>query len=132
MEELKGDQLWPATPGFGGTALLYPVLLSEGYHKRGLSLQRIVEAVSTNPARAYNLPSKGSLVVGSDADFTVVDLDKTQTVTTDLCQSGQDHCPFEGVDLTGWPIHTVVGGQVAYRDSQVVGTPTGQYLSRTT
>ena len=132
MEELKGDQLWPATPGFGGTALLYPVLLSEGYHKRGLSLQRVVEAVSTNPAAAYNLPGKGSLVVGSDADLTVVDLDKTQTVTAELCQSGQDHCPFEGVDLTGWPIHTVVGGQVAYRNGEVVGTPRGQYISRTT
>ncbi len=130
MEELKGDKIWPATPGFGGTALLYPVLLSEGHLKRGIPLQRIVEAVSTNPARAYNMVGKGSLQVGYDADLTVVDLAKTQTVTTELCQSGQDHCPFEGHELTGWPTHTVVGGHVRFRDGEVVGEPTGRYVAR--
>lgn len=130
MEELKGDQIWPATPGFGGTALLYPVLISEGHLKRGIPLARVVEAVSTNPARAYNLASKGNLLPGYDADLTVVDLDRTQTVTTELCRSGQDHCPFEGVELTGWPIHTVVGGKVRFRDGEVVGEPSGAYVHR--
>src|SRR5262249_62244993 len=46
LEELKQDDLWPAQPGFGGTALLYPVLISEGYHKRGLSMERIAQLVS--------------------------------------------------------------------------------------
>lgn len=130
LEELKGDRLWPATPGFGGTALLYPVLLSEGHLKRGLPLSRVVEAVSTNPARAFNLPGKGNLLPGYDADLTVVDLGKTQTVTAELCQSGQDHCPFAGHELTGWPVATVVGGHVRWRDGAVVGEPTGQYLHR--
>jgi dihydropyrimidinase/allantoinase len=130
MEELKGDKLWPATPGFGGTALLYPVMLSEGHRKRGIPLTRIVESVSTNPARAYNLPTKGNLMPGFDADFTIVDLDKTQTVTTELCQSGQDHCPFEGEQLTGWPEVTVVGGRVHLRDGKVEGDPRGQFLRR--
>lgn len=130
MEELKGDKLWPATPGFGGTALLYPVMLSEGHLKRGIPLRRIVEAVSTNPARAYNLPTKGNLLPGFDADLTVVDLDKTQTVTTELCQSGQDHCPFEGEQLTGWPVVTVVGGRVHMVDGEIQGEPGGQFLKR--
>jgi dihydropyrimidinase/allantoinase len=130
MEELKGDKLWPATPGFGGTALLYPVMISEGHLKRGIPLSRIVESVSTNPARAYNLPTKGNLLPGFDADLTIVDLEKTQTVTTELCKSGQDHCPFEGEELTGWPVTTVVGGRVRFRDGEVVGEPTGSYLSR--
>ncbi len=69
-------------------------------------------------------------MVGADADLALVDLDKTQTVTTELCQSGQDHCPFEGVDLTGWPVHTVVGGQVRFRDGEVVGEPTGRFIAR--
>lgn len=131
MEELKGDKIWPATPGFGGTALLYPVMISEGHLKRGIPLQRIVEAVSTNPARAYNARGKGSLEVGYDADFTIVDLEKTQTVTTELCQSGQDHCPFEGHELTGWPVVTAVGGVVKFRDGEVLGEPGGKYLTRT-
>lgn len=130
LEELKGDKLWPATPGFGGTALLYPVMLSEGHLKRGIPLTRIVEAVSTNPARAYNLPTKGNLMPGYDADFTIVDLQKTQTVTTELCQSGQDHCPFEGEQLTGWPVLTAVGGRVRLVDGEVQGEPTGRFLRR--
>src|SRR5690349_20414899 len=55
LEELKQDDLWTAMPGFGGTALLYPVLLSEGVRKRRLSLARAVALVSTNPARHYGM-----------------------------------------------------------------------------
>ncbi|OPC79648.1 dihydropyrimidinase [Embleya scabrispora] len=130
MEEHKGDELWPALPGFGGTALLYPVLLSEGHHRRGLSLRRVAELVSANPARAYGLGRKGSLMVGADADLVVIDPDRRQTVSTDLLLSGQDHCPFEGVELRGWPRTTVVGGRVAYRDGEVVGEPSGRYVPR--
>lgn len=130
MEELKGDQLWPATPGFGGTALLYPVLLSEGHLRRGIPLQRVVEVASTNPARAYNLPAKGNLLPGFDADLTVVDLDRRHSVTPDLLLSGQDHTPFAGVEVTGWPTATVVGGRVAYADGEPVGSPAGRYLRR--
>ncbi|MEV0585417.1 dihydroorotase family protein [Nonomuraea sp. NPDC050310] len=131
MEEHKGDLLWPARPGFGGTALLYPVLVSEGHLKRGIPLTRIAEIASANPAKAYNLwGRKGSLAVGFDADLTVVDPELTRTVTTDLLLSAQDHCPFEGAVVTGWPVATVVGGRVAYRDGEVVGSPGGAYLPR--
>ncbi|MER5423606.1 dihydroorotase [Streptosporangium roseum] len=131
MEEHKGDDLWPAHPGFGGTALLYPVLFSEGHLRRGLPLSRIAEVASANPARAYNLwGRKGSLAVGFDADLTVVDPSATRTVTADLLLSGQDHCPFEGVEVTGWPTATVVGGRIAFRDGETVGRPSGSYLHR--
>lgn len=131
MDEYKGDDLWPARPGFGGTALLYPVLFSEGHLRRGVPLTRLAEVASGNPARAYNLwGRKGSLAVGFDADLTIVDPALTQTVTTDLLLSGQDHCPFEGVDLTGWPVTTVVGGRVVYRDGKVTGEPSGSYVPR--
>ncbi|MGI5270066.1 dihydroorotase [Nonomuraea sp. CA-218870] len=128
MEAEKGDQLWPARPGFGGTALLYPVLFSEGHRKRGLPLSRIAELASANPARAYNLwGRKGSLMVGFDADLTVVDPELAQAVTNEVCLSGQDHTPFEGVELTGWPVVTAVGGQVRFRDGETVGEPSGRY-----
>lgn len=130
MEESKGDALWPALPGFGGTALLYPILLSEGHHKRGLPLRRVAELLSANPAAAYGLMGKGSLMVGSDADLVVVDLDSSRRVTAGLLLSGQDHCPFEGRELRGWPTVTIVGGRVAYRDGAVTAPPAGRYLAR--
>ena len=131
LEELKKDELWPAQPGFGGTALLYPVLLSEGYHKRGLSLERIAELASTNPARAYGLyPRKGAIAVGSDADLAIVDLDREQVVTRDLLHSAQDHTPFEGASVRGWPVRTMLRGRTVFSDGQVTAPPGGEFLHR--
>jgi dihydroorotase (multifunctional complex type) len=131
MEESKGDDLWPALPGFGGTALLYPVLISEGLHKRGISLGRIAEVASAAPARAYNLyPRKGTIAVGSDADLAVVDVDLEQVVTTELCRSAQDHTPFEGISVRGWPTTTILRGRAVYRDGEVSGGSHGEYVHR--
>ncbi|TYB64286.1 dihydroorotase family protein [Nonomuraea sp. PA05] len=131
MEEHKGEDLWPARPGFGGTALLYPVLFSEGHLRRGLPLTRIAEVAAANPARAFNLwGRKGGLGVGFDADLTVLDPELSRTVSTDLLLSGQDHCPFEGVRVTGWPVTTVVGGRVAFHEGKTAGEPSGSYLHR--
>ncbi|MGH3680332.1 MAG: dihydroorotase [Natronosporangium sp.] len=129
-EELKGDDLWPAQPGFGGTALLYPVLLSEGYHKRGLSLARIADLVATNPARVFNLPGKGAIAVGADADLVLADLNLEQVVTTELCRSAQDHCPFEGIAVRGWPVTTILRGEVMFDRGEVSDSFPGRYLRR--
>src|SRR5207247_898786 len=87
----RGGDLWKALPGFGGTALLYPYLVSEGHAKRGLGLARVVELASANPARAFGLyPKKGTLAVGSDADLVVLDPDREQVVTPDALHSAQD------------------------------------------
>jgi dihydropyrimidinase/allantoinase len=132
MSEQKGDELWPALPGFGGTALLYPFLLSEGYHRRGLPLSKIVALASTNPARAYGLyPRKGTIAVGSDADLAIIDPDLEHTVSPEILLSKQDHTPFDGFTLRGWPEVTILRGQVVYREGEVVGEPAGRYLMRT-
>jgi len=129
-EEHKEGELWSALPGFGGTALLYPVMLTEGL-RRGLSLERVVDLVATNPARAYGLYGrKGALVVGADADVAVVDAETEAEVTTDRLLSAQDHTPFAGMKLTGWPERTLLRGVTVFRDGAVVGEPTGSYLSR--
>lgn len=133
MEESKGDDLWPALPGFGGTALLYPVLISEGFHKRGVPLDRIAQVASATPARTFNLSGrKGTIAVGADADVTVVDLGLEQTVTPELCLSAQDHTPFNGVAVRGWPVATLVRGIPMYRDGDVAKDFPGRYLKRTT
>lgn len=131
MESQKGDDVWPALPGFGGTALLYPVLISEGFHRRGLGLARIAELVSTSPARAFGCyPRKGSLSIGADADLALVDLELEQTVTPELLHSAQDHTPFAGVAVKGWPVQTILRGAVAFRAGEVVGSPNGRFVSR--
>lgn len=130
-ESMKGDELWPALPGFGGTALLYPVLISEGYHKRGLSLERIAELASANPARAYACyPRKGAIVVGADADLAIVDLDREEVVSPELLHSAQDHTPFQNIRVKGWPVHTILRGRSVYRDGAIISPPSGTFLPR--
>jgi dihydropyrimidinase/allantoinase len=131
MEHSKGDDLWPALPGFGGTALLYPVLISEGVHKRDIPLLRVAEVASAAPAKAYNLyPRKGTIAVGSDADLAVVDLELEQVVTPELCRSAQDHSPFSGIAVKGWPTDTILRGQPVLRDGELAGEVRGEYIRR--
>lgn len=129
-EEDKARDLWSALPGFGGTALLYPYLVSEG-PRRGLSLARVVELASANPARAFGLyPRKGALAVGSDADLVILDPEREQTVTPEALHSAQDFTPFAGMRVKGWPTATLLRGQVVYRDGKVVGRPAGRFVKR--
>ncbi len=131
-EQKKEDDLWGSLPGFGGSSLLYPVLLSEGFHKRNLPLIRIAELLAANPARNFGLyPKKGTIAVGSDADFAIIDLHKEQIVTPSLLHSAQDFSPFDGMSVTGWPSHTILRGQVVLSEGRLVAEPAiGQYLKR--
>jgi len=125
------DDLWRSLPGFGGSALLYPVLLSEGWHKRGIPPVRLAELAAANPARHFGLyPRKGTIAIGADADLALVDPGKTQRVHAAALHSAQEYSPFEGMELTGWPVATILRGQVQYKDGEVVGGKIGRYLKR--
>jgi dihydropyrimidinase len=129
---VKDGSIWNPYTGCPGTATLLPVLLSEGYHKRGLSLGRIAELVALNPARLYGLyPRKGSLEVGGDADLTMVDLEQERVVQAADLLSFADYSLYEGWTLKGWPTHTMVRGRWVVADGQVVAQPgLGCYLAR--
>ena len=92
------------------------MLLHFGVHKRGLSLSRLVELNSCNPARRFGLwPRKGSLQAGADADFVLVDLDEERTVH----HAGHGFCIYEGWKLKGWPVLTISRGEAIYEDGKV-------------
>jgi allantoinase len=61
---------------------MFPVLLNDGFHKRGMPLHRIAEVSSANPAKHHNLsPKKGGIMIGSQADFAIVDIHKGKKIT---------------------------------------------------
>ncbi|MBI4504122.1 MAG: amidohydrolase family protein [Chloroflexi bacterium] len=130
--ERKTGNIWKTSAGFPGTATILPVMLSEGVHKRGLSLLRVSEVCSANVARIFGLyPRKGSLQVGADADLVLVDLDLERTVTPEVFQSYADYSLYDGWKLKGWPVMTVLRGEVIMESGQVVGRPGyGRYLAR--
>lgn len=91
---------------------MLPVLLSEGYHKGKISLERIAEVTSYNVARIFNMPEKGKLQPGTDADLVIVDLDKEKVVNAADLKSYSDFSVFEGWNLKGWPVMTLVRGSI--------------------
>lgn len=131
-KDKKVGSVWEASAGFPGVETLLPVLLSEGVHKRGISLQRIAELTSYNPSRIFNLyPRKGTLLPGSDADLTVVDLGIEKEVTASALHGCCDYSLYEGWTLKGWPTLTMVRGSIVMRDGELLGNPGhGRYLGR--
>ena len=129
--DMKQGGTWEAQPGFGGSGLIYPVMLSEGHFKRGLSLQRVAELVAAQPAQTVGLyPRKGTIAVGQDADLTIVDPELEAPVTRERLLSAQDHTTFDGYPLKGWPTHTIRAGRVVFANGEVVGAADGRYLKR--
>ena len=130
--ERKMGSVWTADTGCPGTAMLLPIMLSEGHHKRGIPIERIAELTSLNPARLYGLyPRKGTLDLGADADVTMVDLAAEHTVRAEHLLSNADYTLYEGWRVKGWPVHVMVRGKWAMRDGQVVGEPgIGRYIAR--
>jgi len=131
-DEKIGDTIRESKLGFPSTATMLPLILSEGVNEGRIDLERAVEVTSTNTAKAWNLyPQKGTIRVGSDADLAVVDLEETKTVTPELLRSVADYSIYEGRDVTGWPTHTVVGGELAYEDGEVLAEPgSGTHVDR--
>lgn len=107
------------------------VMYTEAVVRRGLSLERFVDLVSTNAARILGLyPRKGVIAVGSDADLAVLDPGRRGTIrASDLYAS--DYTPWEGHEINAWPVATVMRGRVVMENGRFEGKPgDGRYLER--
>jgi len=103
---------YPNTPsGMTGVQTLVPIMLDHVNASR-LTLERFVDLTSAGPKRLFGIARKGRVAVGYDADFTVVDLKRTETITNAWIASKCGWTPYDGVTVTGWPVGTVVRGNV--------------------
>ena len=121
------EHIYPDThSGMTGVQTLVPIMLDHVNAGR-LSLQRFVDLTSHGPQRLFGIRSKGRIAVGYDADFTVVDLKRRWTVGLDWLASRCDWSPFEGMDLTGKAVGTIIRGhRVMWEDAlanEAVGEP---------
>jgi dihydroorotase len=102
---------YPASPsGMTGVQTLVPIMLDHVNAGR-LSLLRFVDLTSAGPARLFGIARKGRIAVGYDADLTVVDLKRSETITDGWIKSRAGWTPYDGVTVTGWPVGTFVRGQ---------------------
>jgi allantoinase len=99
-------------------------------NKGRLTLNHYVKVASEGPARAWNMyPRKGCIAIGADADFTVVDMEKKGVVKADELHSKNKVTPFDGFEVKGMPVATIVRGRIVMRDGKVEGAPAGRLVT---
>lgn len=118
--------------GLAGVETMLPLMYSEGVRKRRISINQLVEITSANPARLFGLyPRKGSLAPGSDADLVILDPNRKTTIRAQDLHMNTDISPYEGMEVTGWPIMTISKGKVLFKDGRLtVDGNGGEFIPR--
>ena len=122
-------QPYPASPsGMPGVQTLLPVMLTHVNQDR-LTLARLVDLVCAGPARVYGLARKGRVALGMDADLTLVDLKRRVRLTDSMMVSKCGWTPFVDMETVGWPVATVVRGNVVMQNGELLNGPVGQAVT---
>jgi dihydropyrimidinase/dihydroorotase len=134
--EMDPGSVWEQVSGFPSRVEAHlPVLLTAGVAEGRISMERLVEVTALNPAKLWGLyPRKGAIQPGADADFTIVDMTKRLRLGPEHIQSASGWSLYEGMDFTGWPVATVLRGQLAAEWSgdtcSIADDLHGRYLAR--
>ncbi|KAB2847272.1 MAG: amidohydrolase family protein, partial [Hyphomicrobiaceae bacterium] len=99
---------------------------------RGVPLETLVDHCTRQPAKVYGIyPQKGTIAVGCDADIAIWDPSRQVTIMQAMMHGGADYTPYEGFEVTGWPVLTMVRGKVVVEDGKLVGRAGhGTYIER--
>jgi dihydropyrimidinase len=126
------DSFMLAPRGFSGVQERFSLICSMGIHQGKYSLHRLVDLLSTMPARLFGLfPRKGTIAVGSDADLVIYDPRTDQILSKDMALSRVDYCVYEGMRTHGSPWLVLQRGRIISREGKVMGRPgAGEFLAR--
>jgi dihydroorotase len=117
---------YPESPsGMTGVQTLVPIMLDHVNAGR-LSLQRFVDLTSAGPQRLFGIVGKGRIAAGYDADFTIVDMKRRETVRDSWIASRSRWTPYDGLTVTGWPVGTIVRGRRAMWEGELAAAPIGE------
>ena len=120
------DHAYPDShSGMTGVQTLVPIMLDHVNAGR-LTLERFVDLTSHGPNRLFGIRGKGRIAVGYDADFTIVDLQRRETITNAWIESRCGWTPYDGVSVQGWPVGTVIRGNRVMWDGAIAGPAQGR------
>jgi dihydroorotase-like cyclic amidohydrolase len=125
------NNIFEGQPGMPANETMLPLLLNL-VASGDWSINRLAEVASEAPAKLYGLyPKKGAIEIGSDADFTIVDLRRDWVLSSETLIGKSGWTPYEGMAVTGGVAFTVIRGRVAARDGRPVGEPgEAQFIRR--
>ena len=118
--------------GMPGIETLLPLTYTKGVREGRFSLERMIELLCESPAKLFGMwPRKGNLNVGADADVVIFDPEAKVTITPSVLATNCDYSPFDGTEVRGWPVTTMVRGKIVVKDREFVGEPGyGKFLVR--
>ncbi|MEW9806689.1 dihydroorotase [Mesorhizobium marinum] len=117
---------YPQSPsGMTGVQTLVPIMLDHVNAGR-LTLERFVDLSSHGPNRIFGMARKGRIAAGYDADFTVVDMKRSETITNAQAGSRAGWTPYHGRQVTGWPVGTIVRGSRVMWEGEIVAAGQGR------
>lgn len=120
-KERGRTNVWECPSGMLGVETLLPLMLDR-VNQGTLSLEHLAALLAENPARIHGLfPRKGTIRPGSDADLTVVDVNRVEVIRGENLHSRLKWTPYEGMRVEGWPVHTIVRGEPVMVDRDVIG-----------
>ncbi|WP_019170583.1 dihydroorotase [Pseudaminobacter salicylatoxidans] len=117
---------YPASPsGMTGVQTLVPIMLDH-VNAGKLTLERFVDLSSHGPQRLFGMARKGRIAAGYDADFTVVDMKRRETITNEQAGSRAGWTPYDGREVKGWPVGTIIRGTRVMWEGEIVAPGQGQ------
>lgn len=127
-EEKQGD-LWSVPAGMCGVESLAPLMLNAASEGK-ITLQQVVSLLSANPAKQFGVyPQKGAMQAGSDADFTIVDMNKQTTIKKENLHSKSKVTAYDGFRIKGVPVTTIVRGKTVMKDGEILTEPFGKLVT---
>ena len=124
-KDIGWKDMWKS-PGGEPQIQDYLKLFLTAVNEGKLTLDKLVRITSYNPARIFGVyPRKGTIQVGSDADLTIVDMKREETITNETTYTRVGWTPYHGRKVKGAPVYTIVRGKVVMQDGKVVGKPGG-------
>ena len=122
------EKEYPNSPsGMPGVQTLMTVMLNH-INDGKLSLNQLINLVCENPVKIFGIKNKGFIKEGFDADFTIVDMNKTIEIKNENIESKCGWSPFHGFKFKGTPVATIVGGNIKMKDGEIIGDPEGKPL----
>ena len=125
---LKEDKQkeYPESPsGMPGVQTILPVMLNHVNEGR-LKLDQLVKLLCVNPVNIFGIQNKGFIKKDFDADFTIIDLEKTIEIKNEKIESKCGWSPFDGYKFKGTPIGTIINGKIKMKDGKIIGDPDGK------
>lgn len=131
LKKLGEENIWAGQFGIPGAETMVPLMLNAVAQSR-ITLERLTEFLAETPARLYGLyPRKGAIQIGSDADFTIVDMSQTYPLEAEHMNTSCGWIPYEGWSVTGKITHTIIRGKAVMQNGKIIGLPGyGRFVKR--